>query len=350
MFDNQVDFVPTFVLPVLSDPKKHWKDNRVSFVYFSDLSSEALVNLHHVDMSRCTTSPTINDLDLTDTFYGTPMIVDPTASHAVCGQMAFWLKTGKRYRFPDSPVGRLASNDHVPLMRWLGWCRRVRDDLAGLDTNADYDQFAWNLRRLERSINKNIHYNPYTITGRPTHDEVKNIESVNGILIEVDFRAFHLFLIHLVCGLDFDPDIYNSLSKHYPLGVDPKTYTFKQIYGGIDRELAHIEPFREINRLIDDIYSRYKNGTLVSALHKVRVNYQPNLPKVKVFNYYIQNFETEFNMELLDDLLKIRGFKSKPIMYTYDAFLFDVCPDEYDAYMKQLEQIFSPIPFKVNKK
>jgi len=322
----------------------------VSFVYFSDLSSEAFVNLHHVDMSRCTTSPTINDLDLTDTFYGTPMIVDPAASHAVCGQMAFWLKTGKRYEFPDRLVGRLASNDHVPLMRWLGWCRQVRDNLAGLETNAEYDQFAWNLKRFERSINKNIHYNPYTITGRPTHDEVKNIESVNGILIEVDFRAFHLFLIHLVCGLDFDPDIYNSLSKHYPSGVDPKAHTFKQIYGGIDNELKHITPFKQIQWLIDDLYEKYKCGQLVTALHKVRVNYPPNLHKVKVFNYWMQNFETEFNMGLMDELLNISGFKSKPIMYTYDAFLFDVCPDEYDVYVDRLGQIFSPIPFKVNKK
>lgn len=349
MFDNRVDFVPTFVLPVLSQDGVHWKDNRVSFVYFSDLERDAFVNIHHVDMPNATTRPTINDLNLSDTFYAVPMNIDPDGSHAVMCQMSYWLNTGKRYEFPDRPVRRLASNDHVPIMRWLGWCRQVRDELIGLPTNAEYDRFAWNLRRLERSITKNIHYNPYTITGRPTHDEVKNIESVNGILIEVDFRAFHMFLIHLVCGLEFDPDIYNSLSKYYPSGVDPKAFTFKQIYGGIDPELRQITPFKEIGSLADELFGHYKQGDLVTALHKVRVNYPQNLPRVKVFNYWMQNFETEFNMGLMDELLNISGFKSKPVLYTYDSFVFDVCPDEYTAYVDRLEQIFSPIPFKVNK-
>ena len=46
--------------------------------------------------------------------------------------------------------------------------------------------------------------------------------------------------------------------------------------------------------------------------------------KNKVFNYLIQLMETENNMKVLSELIpKLKGYKSKLILYSYDSFLFD---------------------------
>jgi len=46
--------------------------------------------------------------------------------------------------------------------------------------------------------------------------------------------------------------------------------------------------------------------------------------KNKVFNYLIQLMETESNMSMLTELIpKLKGYKSKLVLYSYDSFLFD---------------------------
>ena len=46
--------------------------------------------------------------------------------------------------------------------------------------------------------------------------------------------------------------------------------------------------------------------------------------KNKIFNYLIQLMETESNMTMLTELVpKIKDYKSKLILYSYDSFLFD---------------------------
>ena len=49
----------------------------------------------------------------------------------------------------------------------------------------------------------------------------------------------------------------------------------------------------------------------------------------KLFNYWVQNLETSQNILILKDILPIiKNHKSKLILYTYDAFLFDLNKDE----------------------
>ena len=49
-----------------------------------------------------------------------------------------------------------------------------------------------------------------------------------------------------------------------------------------------------------------------------------DMNKNKLFNYFIQNLETERNMEVLNNMLpKINKYRSKLILYSYDSFLFD---------------------------
>lgn len=170
MFFNSLDFEPIFIYPILSDPTKHWSQNRVSFIFYSDLRSESIINFHHNDCVKC---PTIDDLDSTDTLYAFPKIVVPEPSGEAVGvlwdrfasvEMLFWLDTGKRLNLePDNTIksywrmGIENVNDAVPIMRWIDHCRKIRDIAIGsMGTMqqrgfAEYNRFAINLRRIERT-------------------------------------------------------------------------------------------------------------------------------------------------------------------------------------------------------
>lgn len=380
IFNQTID--PIFIFRILSDPKKHWTQNRVSFVYFSDPKSESIINFHHNDVPKC---PTIDDLHLIDTLYSFPQIVDPATSgeeiEGVSGKMmnaelAYWFKTGKKANLePDSTIRRYWDmgaknvNDAIPIMRWLDHCRKIRDLVGGLVVDdpafAVYDRFVMNLRSIERrgarSIkqkNEYTSYNPYTLTGRPSnHFDGINYAAlnqrqrndyisryVNGFLIDVDLSSFHLELIYSMLGLDAPDDIYKSLSVFYPTGADPKAHTFKQIYGGIDQSLLDKTPFMEIDQLASDVFDSYKSGDLTTLLHGRKFVLPDGLNRWKVFNYCLQSLETEHNMGLIDRCL----FENlNLVMYTYDSFLFDIHPDDVSRSIQKIKQIFSGLKYKV---
>ena len=62
----------------------------------------------------------------------------------------------------------------------------------------------------------------------------------------------------------------------------------------------------------------------------------------KLFNYTIQLMETENNMRVLSELIpKIDkdDYKSKLILYNYDAFLFDFNMEDGLDYLKEVKGI-----------
>jgi len=59
----------------------------------------------------------------------------------------------------------------------------------------------------------------------------------------------------------------------------------------------------------------------------------------KLLNYVIQNLETSTNVRILWEILKLlRGKKTKLVLYTYDAFLFDLSSDEKEV-INEINQI-----------
>lgn len=207
-------------------------------------------------------------------------------------------------------------------------------------------------------------FNPFTLTGRPSnHFNGINYAALNksdgsrerfksrhknGFLIEIDLSGFHLYLIYLIIGQKFPENIYQELSKFYPVGENPKDYTFKQIYGGIDKDLLGIEPFTSINDLSKQTFIQYKSGKLKSFLYDKEMKLEEGLGQWKVFNYLLQNLETEFNMGIiqrLNSLLKEK--ETKLILYTYDSFLFDFSKQDEKSLLKKIIDIFETIPFHI---
>jgi len=154
----------------------------------------------------------------------------------------------------------------------------------------------------------------------------------------------------MICGLEFPNDVYNELSKYYPPDVNPKDYTFKQIYGGIHRELLDIEPFSSIQALSESIHEKFESGTLKTLLFDRPVNKDliEGSNQTKIFNYMLQNLETEFNSLILYELIEgLRGVNTKLVLYTYDSFLFDVDMAEKDLLVGLIKKVFKDVPYKV---
>jgi hypothetical protein len=197
-------------------------------------------------------------------------------------------------------------------------------------------------------------YNPYSLTGRPSnHFNNINYAALNkedgsrsrfisrhggkGGLLEVDLS-------------DFPEDVYLELSKHYPKDVNPKDYTFKQIYGGIDRNLLNVEPFASINAVAQSTYDKFVSGTLKTLLFErpVTPDMVEGSNQTNIFNYMLQNLETEFNSMIITELLQgLKNTKTKLILYTYDSFLFDVNIDEKDYIIDLIKRVFNNIPYRV---
>ncbi len=207
-------------------------------------------------------------------------------------------------------------------------------------------------------------YHPFTLTGRPSnHFNNINYAALNksdgsrsrfisrhekGFLIEIDLSGFHLFLIYSIIGQKFPQNVYEELSKLYPTGENPKDYTFKQIYGGIEKDLLQFEPFKSINNLSKQIFIKYQTGNLKTFLFDKKVHFERGLTQWKVFNYMLQNLETEFNANLLEKINNLlKSKQTKLILYTYDSFLFDFNPKDGSVLLKEIIDIFESIPFHI---
>ena len=74
------------------------------------------------------------------------------------------------------------------------------------------------------------------------------------------------------------------------------------------------------------------------------------MTKAKLFNYLIQSKETDQNIYTLNLIHRLlKNYKTKVVLYNYDAFIFDFCDSEYNSLFKKLKDIVSseyPISIK----
>ena len=67
-----------------------------------------------------------------------------------------------------------------------------------------------------------------------------------------------------------------------------------------------------------------------------------NVNSYKIFNYLLQSAETEKNCKIISELNNhFRNMRSKIILYTYDAFLFDVHKTEFEVMKSLIDVITS---------
>ena len=205
-------------------------------------------------------------------------------------------------------------------------------------------------------------YNLYTTTGRPsnTYNSInfaalnKNngermcYRPTNDKFIEFDIQGYHPRLIGDMIDFNFgDKNTYEMLGES--LGVtqqEAKELTFKQLYGGVWAEYKDQPFFKDIVTLTDSIWDEYQYGGQYATQNRVFVRDEEMTPS-KLLNYVIQSAETSTNVMLLDGILRLlRGRKTKLVLYTYDAFLFDFANEDKELLTEIKDIIHYPINIK----
>jgi len=167
----------------------------------------------------------------------------------------------------------------------------------------------------------------------------------NDEFVELDISAYHPNLAANLVSFDFDgQDVHQAFSEMYGTSYkEAKELTFKQLYGGIFKEYAHLEYFKKIQNYIDTTWEEYNTTGYASCktsgyrFHKSELE---NMNPQKLFNYTLQNLETATNVCILMAIHKIlRGKKTKIVLYTYDSFLFDLAHDEKEV-LNEIKQVF----------
>lgn len=217
-------------------------------------------------------------------------------------------------------------------------------------------------------------YNYYTTTGRPSNrfgginfaalnkeDNTREcFVSEFGTLLEIDFNSYHPRLIASIIGYDFGGDnVYEHLAKHYHNTTTPtpeqisdaKEGTFKQLYGGIQKQYLHIPFFAMTDMLAQMLWKEANEyGYITSPLSGRKLilsNYQ-DVNCYTLFNYFIQMYETETNVITLYNLFKVLDKDIVPILYTYDSILFDLPNEKIDLLKETLQKVIpKEFPYKL---
>jgi hypothetical protein len=127
---------------------------------------------------------------------------------------------------------------------------------------------------------------------------------------------------------------------------EAKELTFKQLYGGVWAEYKNKPFFKEVDMFIDGMWDTYQYGKQLVTDNKIFM-FDADMTRSKLFNYIIQSKETSTNVELLRLVLsKLEGKKTKLVLYTYDAFLFDYSEEDKELISDIINTLKYPVTIK----
>ena len=212
-------------------------------------------------------------------------------------------------------------------------------------------------------------YNFFTTTSRPsnaihnlnfaalTPEHRKCFSPLNDIFVEFDFDGYHPRLIGNLIDYDFpNTSVHQYLSDKYNVDIDKgKNKTFQYLYGGIPNDVANKVEFLGITkRLINEMWIEFNDRKVIESHIYNRPMKEENLDNLnaqKLFNYYIQSYETERNVKLLMELhLYLLTVKTDIVHYNYDSFLFDYDKSDGVQTIHDIKKILEQNGFITNTK
>ncbi|NDB86542.1 MAG: hypothetical protein EB127_28165, partial [Alphaproteobacteria bacterium] len=219
------------------------------------------------------------------------------------------------------------------------------------------------------------YYNLYNLTTRPTNafnainflalnkedHSRKSYIPVNDMFVEFDFDAYHLMLIAKLIGFECpESSMHVYLGKQYfeteelteEQYSQAKTITFRQIYGGLQKEYKHIPFFQAIEAYIQKLWSTYQEtGEIVLQTGRPLHLSKNSLNPQKLFNYMIQNAETYQNVSILKKLNSLLEYThSKIVLVVYDSFLLDFSLKDGKQLLLDIKDVIESEGFKAKVK
>jgi hypothetical protein len=207
-------------------------------------------------------------------------------------------------------------------------------------------------------------YNLYTTTSRPSNTfnnvNFAALNKDNGErtcykpefdkFVELDFQGYHPRLIGELIKFELpkEQNTYEYLGQLLNVSPqDAKELTFKQLYGGVWSEYQDKPFFKQVNMFIDEMWDTYQYDTSYTTANKIFKRSDEDITRNKLFNYIIQSYETSNNVQLLEQVLDyLKDKKTKLILYTYDAFLFDYSQEDDAIFPEITKTLEYPVSVK----
>jgi hypothetical protein len=219
-------------------------------------------------------------------------------------------------------------------------------------------------------------YNLYNVTSRPTNafnsvnfaaipksiEHRKCFVPKGDYFVELDFDGYHLRLLSDQIGYPLtEESAHKQLAKLYfekeeiteEEYNEAKQINFHAIYGKIPEKWAFLEIFTKIDSFIRDLWRRYEDDGEVLA----PISGKPfgrglkDMNPQKLMNYVMQSLETSRNILILKEVLRyLKDKKTKLVLYTYDALLFDFHKEDGKGTLEKLQEILeegAKYPIKV---
>ena len=380
-FYNSEDSI---LVPITQDSNKHSVSDELSLLYVKLLGgNEYILPFNHsetlnIDIPNLEsdTKKYTYDRKKLNHFIKLDNVIDVNLMHYMATNVPLSIEeidTNAHHFFNMMYYRKKNINTIIPVLKHLEYCRELAKVIK--DTIAKHNQYVNvsynnevldNLTYIEsnglQTTNGSVYseYNVFTSTGRPsnrfgginfaalnkTDGSRKQFISrfKNGVLVEMDFDGYHLRLIADKVGYEFPKgSVHEHMAKLYGVDYDEaKGLSFQYLYGYIPDEIKkNNEYFNKVSDYINILWNGYKSKEfIVSDIYSKKI-YRKNLTDMnanKLFNYTIQLMETENNMKALSKLIsKIRNYKSKLVLYSYDSFLFDFNMEDGLDYLKKVK-------------
>ena len=223
-------------------------------------------------------------------------------------------------------------------------------------------------------------YNLYNVTSRPTNafnsvnfaaipksiEHRKCFVPKGDYFVELDFDGYHLRLLSDQIDYPLTKEsAHEQLAKQYfnKEEIDEDEYNqakqinFHAIYGKIPEKWAFLEIFTKIDNYIRELWRRFEDdGEVLAPISgKVFDRGLKDMHPQKLMNYIMQSLETSRNVLILKEVLRyLQNKKTKLVLYTYDALLFDFYKEDGKETLEKLQEILEsdgkyPIKFKYAK-
>ena len=399
-------------IPMYSDPYRHFMNNYISFIYIYCIDSDKqhILPFRHKDCFNIDIER-LNDLTSDRDIYVLAKKRFSQFSSIKCydADMVAWWQNHKMLPLDETNTSAHDSwnrwwhnetntHDWLPITKHIERCEEMKDkfmefyrtfdkttafeeyeqlvtdNFACVERNGlqvDYDKFVDHFKA--NGIDKNrafTEYNIWTTTGRPSNKfggvnyaalpkETGCRESFvsrweKGMLLEMDFDAYHPRLIADIIGYDLpDGSVHEYFAKQY-FGKDTiseeeydqsKKITFRLLYGGIDKDFEKVPFFGKTKSFINNLWSNFKENGFVVTPRMKRPLYKNCLHDMnpnKLFNYLLQASETEYNLHVLNDVNDLLSeYNTNIILYTYDSLLFDYDMKDGKELLIKLKDVMS---------
>jgi hypothetical protein len=244
---------------------------------------------------------------------------------------------------------------------------QIEKNGINLDKKCFIEHYKEKMHYPEFNINKGriyTQYNLYTTTTRPSNTfnnvNFAALNKDNGErtcykpefdkFVELDFQGYHPRLIGELVEWHFpnDANTYEILGQSLNVSPqDAKELTFKQLYGGVWSEYQDKPFFKQVNMFIDEMWDTYQYDNSYTTANKVFKRDDEDITRNKLFNYIIQSYETSNNVQLLEQVLDyLKDKKTKLVLYTYDAFLFDYSQEDGAIFPEITKTLGYPVSIK----